>query len=329
MVMFTRLLFMDFRQMITTHRNLFTLAIILTGVFATSVGFASEQPGGGMVIKRQLLKRFIEQRHKTPDAPMSEEGLKVHGSGASQTITVDGRDMIIYTPVQVRPRGTIPLLVVLHGGMGNGKQIKDYIGLEPYADQYGFIIAYPNGTPVVRGLSENRRGWNAGECCGQSQQNNSNDVGFITDVVANLVQNKGVDRTQVYGTGHSNGAMMTQRLMCETDLYRAAVPISGPLELDVQTCPPARGKRILAIHGADDQNAPVNGGYGTNAINKKTDYRSQAYTKDIFDRSGAQYDLLILPEAQHRPETLNAALIKAENVTLPQKIVTYLGLDRR
>jgi polyhydroxybutyrate depolymerase len=66
----------------------------------------------------------------------------------------------------------------------------------------------------------------------------------------------------IYGVGHSNGAMMTSRLMCETDLFAAAVAVSGALEIQATTCPQARGKSVLAIRGAEDENVPRAGGRG-------------------------------------------------------------------
>ncbi len=222
-----------------------------------------------------------------------------------------------------------PLLVVLHGGFGNAQQIRSYIGLEPFADRAGFIIVYPDGTKVARMLSEKRKGWNGGECCGLPSITKVDDVAFITHTVDKMITDYGVDRANVYGTGHSNGAIMTYRLMCETNLYRAAVPYSGTLSMNVETCPAARGKRILAIHGQNDLNLPVQGGYTVKGFNKRTNYRSQQFTHDVFTRSGAKFQSLILPGAEHKPETLNAVLLATENVTLPQKIVAFLGLSEQ
>lgn len=263
------------------------------------------------------------------EPPSSSQGFGVRGAGRSITHTIGARSFIAYIPSghsQARPA---PLLIVLHGGLGNAAQIQSYIGLEPYADRYGFLIAYADGTKAARLLRNVRKAWNAGECCGLPGEKNVDDVGFVAQVVHEMTARYGADPRFVYGTGHSNGAMMTLRILCESDLYRAAVPFSGTLTLSAERCPKAKGKRILAIHGAEDYNVPVAGGYTEVGVNRTTSYRSQTATKEIFARSGADYRLLILPDAAHKPETLNAALLQTEGVTLPQKIVSFLGLEER
>ena len=59
-----------------------------------------------------------------------------------------------------------------------------------------------------------------------------------------------IDPARVFGMGHSNGAMMMMRLMCDTTIFAAAVSVSGPLNVPVRSCPGARGRQILSIHGA-------------------------------------------------------------------------------
>lgn len=280
--------------------------------------------------KAGIFKKLLEKRADMAErSKHPKDGLYFRGKGTDHSETIDGRNFIVYVPDSLTKRkGDIPLLVVLHGGFGSAAQVKQYIGLDPLADTYGFLVTYLDGTQVARKLPSKLRGWNAGECCGKPQIDKIDDVSHITKVVEYIVQEYGANPNKVYGTGHSNGSMMTMRMMCETDLYKSAVGMSGPLELNVKTCPAAKGKHILAIHGQNDQNAPLEGGYGTKAINKKTNYRSQAYSKEVFENSGAIYDLLVLPNAEHSPETLNTVLLEKEGLTLPQKIVSYLGLDK-
>lgn len=259
------------------------------------------------------------------------EGLSTKGENYQGRQTNDSfgnRDFVVYVPSHLPPTGQRAMIVALHGGLGNAVQLQSYLGLDSLADRYGFIVAYLNGTQVLRRGPENMRGWNAGDCCGQPAFRNTDDVAYITGAVSYLVDKYGVDRARVFGTGHSNGAMMTERLMCESDLYQAAVVYSGALEINVASCPAAKGKRILALHGADDQNVPVQGGYGPDAINKSTNYRSQDSTREIFKSSGADFQSIILEGATHRPETINDALIKTNGVTLPQTIVKFFGLER-
>lgn len=272
--------------------------------------------------------RFGERRAQdqaSSGVESSRVGLYVRGKGTSKTETVDGRRVIVYIP-PTTSSSPMPLVVALHGGMGNATKIQNYIGLEPYADKYGFMIAYPDGTPVAQRLLDNGKGWNAGECCGLPQRKKVDDVAFINALAQHVVRKYKADPERIYGVGHSNGGMMTYRMLCESNVYKGAVIYAGTLELDTSSCPVARGKSILALHGAKDENVPPAGGYTIIGINKNTNYRSQDYTIRVFTNSGANYTHTMLPNAAHMPETINADLIATQNVTLPQKIVTFLGL---
>jgi polyhydroxybutyrate depolymerase len=243
--------------------------------------------------------------------------------------------MIVYVPAQLPPSGARALVVVLHGGMGNAGRIasgqiasgqsESGLNMDAVAEKDGFIVAYLNGTPATR-LFGNMLAWNAGGCCGQPAENNVDDAGYIKGAAGYLIGKYGVDTARVYGIGHSNGAMMTERVMCETGLYAAAIAISGPLMLATASCPAARGKRILAIHGADDRNIPVTGGKGTKGISGAV-FNSEAQAQQVFTNSGASYDLQIVPGADHKLADIDRILRQTEGVSIPQKAARFFGLE--
>jgi poly(3-hydroxybutyrate) depolymerase len=248
----------------------------------------------------------------------------------STSVTVAGRTAIVYLPDSLPPSGSRAMVVVLHGGLGNAERIasrrsESAINLDAVADQAGFVVAYLNGTAVARLLSDERRGWNAGACCGMPAEKKVDDVAYVQAAVEDITQRYGVDRKRVFAVGHSNGAMMTQRVMCETSLFAAGVPISGGLESGAQSCPAAQGKRLMAIHGEEDQNVPLKGGRGTKGISR-TDFASQAATAQIWRDSGAEYDLQVIRGADHSTEVIDAQIVKAESKTLAQKIARFFGL---
>jgi len=240
-----------------------------------------------------------------------------------------GRSLYVHLPSGLPPSGSRALVVVLHGGLGSADRIvaqrsESGLNLDAAADKYGFVVAYLNGTPVTRMLGEGMKGWNAGECCGKSSESNIDDVGYIRGAVRVLAGSYGIDPARVYGMGHSNGAMMALRLMCETELFAAAMPISGALEIEASSCPAARGKGILAIRGADDDNVPIAGGTGKGF--SRTNFRSQEYTRRAFADSGARYSLLVLPGAEHKLETIERALERTEGFGLAEKAAAFFGL---
>jgi polyhydroxybutyrate depolymerase len=245
--------------------------------------------------------------------------------------TYEGRNLIVYVPARLPDKGQRALVVVLHGGLGNAQRIESKrsesaLNLDGIAEKYGFIVAYLNGTPVTRFLGADKLGWNAGGgCCGQSAANDIQDVRYITRAIGYLADEFGIDRRKIYGMGHSNGAMMTQRVMCETGIYAAAVAISGPLNLESANCAASRGKRVLAIHGADDANVPIAGGRGTKGISNAV-YNSETRSRDEFTTAGTSYTLDVVPGADHALADVDDALQKAEGVSIQEKSARFFGL---
>ena len=306
-------------------------AIMYSAIFALCASAGTSYAGS---VREQLLERYVQkkitERQEEQSAEGSKEGFYMHGKGQDINETLDERTFITYLPSTYKPgQNKLPLLIVLHGGMGSAKQIKRYIGLDPLADKHNFVLAYLDGTRIARKLTDRFKGWNAGGCCGVPAEDEVDDLGFIKDVIDYMHRKYDIDKNLVFGTGHSNGAMMTQRVICETDLYKDAITMSGTLQMDIKKCPKAKGSRIMNLHGAEDKNLPYKGGHPTEGINKRTEYKSQEYTKEVFKNSGVKYEMLIFVGADHSPNTLNQAVIKRYGKTLPETILDYLGLDER
>ena len=255
-------------------------------------------------------------------------------AAAPQIIKDDyaGRSMIIVVPSHLPPPGQRALVVVLHPGLSSAEHIQDmgsrhglYMNLE--AERYGFIAVYLNGTPVTR-LSSKLLGWNAGGgCCGLSASRNVDDFNYVQGAVAYVAKAYGIDTQRIFGLGHSNGAMLTQLLVCQTNLFAAAVAVSGPLNVDVASCPAARGKRILAIHGVQDRNVPFAGGKGSEGLSGAT-YHSEDYAKSVFIRSGATYDLLLLDGADHKIMDIDAAVRRTYGLSIAEEAARFFGLNK-
>jgi polyhydroxybutyrate depolymerase len=253
---------------------------------------------------------------------------------SAQTVTEEdygGRTLLVYVPSHLPRQGSRALVVVLHGGLGNARNIESCksesgLNMDSVAEKAGLIVAYLNGTPVTRRLGADLLGWNAGGgCCGLSAERNVDDVAYIKGAVETLVSQYGIDRGHIYGIGHSNGAMMTQRVMCETGVYAATVAISGPLNVPNISCGAARGKRILAIHGADDANVPVAGGQGSEGISHAV-YNSEQRSQQSFQSAGVSYTLQIVPGADHQLDHIQDAIERSEGVTIAEKAAKFFGL---
>jgi polyhydroxybutyrate depolymerase len=165
----------------------------------------------------------------------------------------------------------LPLIIVLHGGAGSGEHIQRVSEMDADADEYGFVVAYPNGS----GNFENRLfTWNAGHCCGEARRENVNDVAFIAALIDNLLSHYAIDPDRVYLAGISNGGMMAYRAGAElADKVAGIAPIAGSLGGQVtpdgpQIFPasPSEAVSVIAFHGMQDQHVLYDGGTSPMAI---------------------------------------------------------------
>ena len=184
-------------------------------------------------------------------------GIAAAPSTPARTIWVGGlqRSYLLYVPGSV-PRGrSAGLVVVLHGGGGNGRQIERHTGFSALADRRGFIAVYPDAVD---------RNWNDGRAAPAiaAQQQNVDDVGFLSALITGLTREFAVDPRRVYVTGASNGAFMSQRLAAElSDRIAAIAPVIGGMAPQVRDgFAPTVPVSVLLINGTDDSLVPYHGG---------------------------------------------------------------------
>lgn len=182
------------------------------------------------------------------------------------------RSYLIYVPSGYRAGQPIPLVLVFHGGGGNAMGIARTTNMHQLAEQYTFIVVYPNGTATQRSY---RQSWNAGSSPpqGYAEEQNVDDVGFVKTILQQVKQSYAIDPNRVYATGLSKGAMLTYRLACElSDQFAAIAPVAGTLTYN--SCRPTRSIAILHIHGSNDQNVPLEGGGRTPFSARNANYPS-------------------------------------------------------
>ncbi|QXC60706.1 hypothetical protein KSP35_20665 [Aquihabitans sp. G128] len=205
-----------------------------------------------------------------PDGTTVRPAVAVRARTVDATLrTPDGRERTyhLHVPPAVRagtdgPR--VPLLVALHGGTGSGLQFERSSGFSGLAEANDFIVAYPDGIGAgARGTD--LRTWNGGACCGPAVRQDVDDVAFVRLLIDRVEAEYPVDADRVFAAGHSNGGILAYRLACELADRVAAIGVqSSALELD--GCRPSQPVSVLHIHGSGDQNVPIDGGIGPNAI---------------------------------------------------------------
>lgn len=185
----------------------------------------------------------------SPGETSTPTGTPVAQGKSTGTMTVGGlqRTYRLYRPAGLTSQA--PLVIVLHGAIGTGRQAEDSYGWDAEADSGKFLVAYPDGI---------NRTWNVDpDCCGAAARDNVDDVAFITGLAGSF--GSLVDKSKVFATGISNGAMMAYRLACDTKIFAAIGPDSGTM---INSCAHPAQLSIIHIHGTADKIIPYNGGPG-------------------------------------------------------------------
>jgi polyhydroxybutyrate depolymerase len=183
---------------------------------------------------------------------------RLEGQLRSASVEVQGRQrtFVFYTPPRLRPNP--PLLLALHGSMGNGKVMRAATNeaFDELADREGFLVAYPDGYGGH---------WNDCRAAGdyEAKRLGIDDVAFLRALTDWFRHEYDVDAREVFAAGVSNGASMTYRLALEApDLVRGIAAISASLPTpDNQRCiPSGKPVAVMIVNGTDDPINPFEGG---------------------------------------------------------------------
>ncbi|MHC4132926.1 MAG: PHB depolymerase family esterase [Planctomycetota bacterium] len=140
-------------------------------------------------------------------------------------------------------KGSVPLVIDLHGHSESPSSQKEFSGFGSLADSEGFIVVWPYG------LCES---WNSGAaCCPLANEDNIDDVGFLRKMVEKVSAQYDIDTNRIYVTGLSNGASMAQRLANEaSDMIAAAASVS--LHLLVPEAADYTPVSVIMLYGNQD-----------------------------------------------------------------------------
>eukprot|EP01083_Nonionella_stella_P009357 26983_1 len=109
---------------------------------------------------------------------------------------------------------TIPILLTIHG-LGEPPSLHLLRWeWQTYAEQYGFILIAPQG-------NYGKASWNAQSCCDRSIEDNTDDVGFIRELLLQFIDdintifpftNITTSNIILFITGHSNGGFLADKI---------------------------------------------------------------------------------------------------------------------
>ncbi len=181
----------------------------------------------------------------------------------------------VYRPKSSR-RDKVPaaLLVVLHGGGGSGEQVSDnnkspLAVFNKIADEKNVIVVYPTATKDNTG----KNGWN--DCrSDDTSKNGVDDSAFLASLIRELSGNLGISKSQVFVSGHSNGAMMSFRMALEhSDLIGAIATSAGNIAKSPVAGACSEGPKtpipVFMTHGSQDTFVPPEGGCVANLRGKR------------------------------------------------------------
>ncbi|MCE1163807.1 MAG: esterase [Bacteroidetes bacterium] len=175
-----------------------------------------------------------------------------HAQTTERTIKVDGetRNFLLHAPPDT-VRSGLPLVVVLHGHGGTGKQIMKETGFNDISDREKFIVVYPDGL---------NKSWNDGRK--KSGDSKSNDVKFMEKILDTLKTEFGTDTSRVFFTGMSNGAFMSIVLSYRlNDRILAIAPICANMPVLLgKVYSLSRPVSVMLINGTDDPLVKWDGG---------------------------------------------------------------------
>jgi len=163
------------------------------------------------------------------------------------------RRYIVYTPKSYvsNPDKKYPLVLNFHGGGMTMREQMLYTQMNKAADQFDFIVVYPQGLGNV-----GKQDWNVG--FGTSYQDGTDDVGFTDRLLNQLEMNLRIDSSRIYATGLSRGGFFAQRLAAELSHRIAAIAsVGASLPVPVEKNQVARGEKkpvgVMIAMGTADQ----------------------------------------------------------------------------
>ena len=177
---------------------------------------------------------------------------------SAQSVDLGRGELPLTVPAGYDEDTPAPLILLLHGYTSSGANQDSYMGFSALADQYGFIMAAPDGNREPGG--DENRFWNASAACCDFFQTGVDDSGYLLSVINEIKANYNIDANRVYLIGHSNGGFMSYRAAYEHSGTIAAIAsLAGAGHIDQRPAPDSP-VHVLQIHGTADNTIAYQGG---------------------------------------------------------------------
>jgi polyhydroxybutyrate depolymerase len=163
------------------------------------------------------------------------------------------RKYLLYVPDSYDPDRPAPLVFSIHGFVQWPAHQKSMTDWNKLADEYGFLVVYPQGTGFPLRWNTRPTEDNPGAM--------QEELQFFSDLIEDLSRIYNIDPTRIYANGMSNGGGMSDLLACElSDRIAAIGGVAGAYRQPREDCQPPRPVPVIAFHGLDDPIVPYQGG---------------------------------------------------------------------
>jgi polyhydroxybutyrate depolymerase len=248
----------------------------------------------------------------------------VAGTATTVALDHDGRERRyhLHVPPHAQDVAGLPLLVVLHGGGGNGEQVRESTGLAAAGVRAGFVVVFPDGTGPLR---THLLTWNSGGIAVYAQEHDVDDTGFLKAVVADVQRRVAIDANRVFAAGHSNGGMMCHRLAREAaDVFTGIAVVEGAM--DFTAADAATPIAVLLIHGTADEHVRYEGGRPKAALGRAGD-RDDASVQEAIDYYVERNALSARPErtTDGKVRTDDWTVGRGGKPAMPVRVITLEG----
>ncbi|WP_245270646.1 alpha/beta hydrolase family esterase [Beijerinckia mobilis] len=207
-----------------------------------------------------------------------------------------------------------PVIIVLHGGSGNGARVRHQLGLEEILNSARPVMVYPDAI--------------GGHWAITSPADAERDEQFILDLIDRLVKDGIADRHRIFLIGVSSGGIVALRLACANHGQWAAVATlltSLPTDLE-QSCTPSAPVPLLMIAGTKDPFVPFQGGMA-NLPDNKIELLPVATTLALFGKAagcGDSHTATLLPNRDPNDGT-RVTLEKFSGCKVPVELLRVDG----
>jgi len=150
------------------------------------------------------------------------------------------------------PAGSLPApaIVVLHGADATPDRLRRMAAIT--LAERGWVVIYPRAL---------KAGWNDGRMTAKGKPvQKADDLGFLREMLDQLVAEGLVDPRRVFFAGYSDGGGLVLRVLCQAPELAsgaAVVSMTLPRGLDCASAPPVP---LMLFNGTADPRVPFNGG---------------------------------------------------------------------